>query len=206
MTAASMDDVEPVSERLGQALGKDISADEARTLDNITVREAQVPTRVKADDLVGFRGGISVPVSDVALNMLITPALDVRFQSERHFVGFAIALVLPANGPEDKGSYGGLSGEVNAAYYLSHTTTAPYVGGGLTARILTGGANLAPSAMLGMMFNRQSGAQAYIELRATQNITPIEVERTLIDDLSGSETVSERVYPFEPSLSAGVGW
>src|SRR5690606_13907006 len=205
MTAASLDDLEAVSERLGKALGKNGSAKEAQTLDNITDREAQVPTRIKADDLVGFRGGLTVPVSDVDLNTLITAALDIRFQSERHFVGFAIGLLLPANGDEENGSYGGLTGEVNAAYYLTHTSMAPYLGGGLSARILSGGANLAPYAMLGMMFNRQSGAQAYLELRATQNVTPIAVDvdvstTTSIDDLT------ERVYPFEPSINAGVGW
>ncbi len=207
MTAGSLDDLEAVSERLGKALGGNVSAKEVRTLDNITDREAQVPTRVKADDLVGFRGGLTVPVSSVDLNMLITAALDVRFQSERHFVGFAIGLLLPANGEDENRSYGGLTGEVNAAYYLTHTSMAPYLGGGLNARILSGGANLAPYAMFGLMFNRQSGAQAYLELRATQNVTPIAVDVDVAADaVTGVDSTTERVYPFEPSLNAGVGW
>jgi hypothetical protein len=210
MTAASMDDFEAISERLAQALSGKKSLAETRDLDNITAREAQRPQRVAADDKVGFRGGVVVPVSKTAIDSMVNASLDVRFESEHHAVGFAVGLLIPAGGDDTSGAYGGLCGEVTFAHYLTQASFAPYLGGGLSARLLgtngvSGGANLAPYALFGLMFNRDSGAMAYLELRASQNVTPINVASGDEDPNTFTRPTSKE-YPFEPSLNAGVAF
>lgn len=198
MTAGSVDDFEAVAERLAEALTSDSSVKDTRDLDNITTRETKKRKRVFADDRVGFRGGLIVPVATAPFSSVVSGAVEIRYESEDYYAGWGIGMLLPAPGRSDESSYGGLSAEVNAAYYLSSGAIAPYLGGNLTARILSTGANLAPGAILGINFNRDVGASMLLELRLNQNVTPIRVT----DD--GSDTTF--AYPFEPSLNAGVLW
>lgn len=210
MTATGVDDFEPIAGRLAKALSKSRSAHDVRSLDDVTAREGQARQRVASERMAGLRGGVAIPISKTAIVPLVVAALDVRFESEQHAVGFSIGLLLPAGDVDGETGYGGLTSDVNVLYYLTRESLSPYVAGGLNMRIIgsneSGGANLAPFVGLGLALGREAKASAYLELRVAQNVTPIRFKIDADPTVPGSVDTSRAEYPFEPSLNAAIAF
>jgi hypothetical protein len=203
MSATSLDDIEPASERLARALVNRTSTSATRTMDNVTQTEGQVPNRTNAQKVAGLKGSFTFPIGwTETLSPQASGAVDVRFEGKNHFIEFGIGITVAAG--DDNPGYGGLWTDVGANLYLTESITAPYLGVGLMPRLMSETvANLAPYAQFGVMFMRDSKTRFYTDFRVAQNLLPVGDSYTSSDDPLDVET--RRFYPTELTLSIGLG-
>lgn len=210
-TAMSLDDTQAVSERIASSLHRRTELEHTQTLDNVTEKEATRPTRTFAEKVVGFRTGVVIPLlPDYDPATMLVGQFDMRLEGQDYFIEFAAGLMLPSD--FDRG-VGGIIGQLGASYYLTHTSASPYIGAGLSPRLIGGdysGAALAVGGQVGVMFMRQASTRIYIEARLDQNVLPLS---TNFDDDYGYdangnyvEPEDDDVYPTELSIAAGIGW
>lgn len=199
VTAASLDDMEQVAERLSAALHRGETIEETRTLHNVTKVEGRTPNRTWIEKVVGFKTGLSAAIASGAkFEPVGTIAFDMRFESTHGFLEWGVGLLLPSDPDSSRAVYGGLFADFGGAYYLGNRSVSPYVGGGVTPRILFGSGfggtiGFAPYGQLGLMFMRESSTRLYLDLRVAQNVLPLKH--------SGN-----RLYPTEVGMLAGIGW
>jgi len=212
-TAMSLDDMQAVSERIAISLHRRTEIEHTQTLDNVTEKEAKRPTRTFAEKVAGFRTAVVLPFApDLDPAPMLLGQFDMRLEGQSYFVEFAAGLMLPSDfdDSESRASIGGLVGQLGASYYLSHTSVSPYVGGGLSPRLIFGdynGAGLTVGGQLGLMFMRQSSTRIYIEIRLDQNVLPLSTDYSDYDDQYPYEGQdSDDVFPTELSFAAGIGW
>jgi|GEM_PF-1045610 len=214
MTARSIDDFEPVAERLVRALLEQKSPKETRTLTNITKRETKGHNRLFVEKVFGAKAAYTFPVaSGIELSPMVSASFDGRLEGENYFIEFGAGILLPSNGDgfddeDGVASYGGVRAEVGGSYYLSDAFVSPYVGGGVMPRILSSAtANLAVFGQAGLMLFRQSSSRLYVDFRVAQNLTKMEVPDYSSTDADGYYDYDEkRILPTEFELSVGVGW
>jgi hypothetical protein len=198
MSATTLDDVEPASDRLAKALVNKKSATESRTIDNVTTTEERRPTRTGNQKVAGFKGSFTYPIGwKERIAPQMSGALDIRLESRSFFTEFAIGLTFPAGDYEN--AYGGIWLDIGASFYLSDANTAPYVGFGIMPRLMSASpANIAPYGQFGVMFFRESSTRVYSDFRIAQNILPVGFGM-FDDDLN-------QMYPTELTLSVGMGF
>jgi len=213
-TAMSLDDMQAVSERIAIALHRRTEIEHTQTLDNVTEKEAKRPTRTFAENVAGFRTAIVLPFApDLDTAPMLLGQFDMRLEGQSYFLEFAAGLMLPSDfdDSQNKASIGGLVGQLGASYYLTHTSVSPYVGAGVSPRLIFGdysGAGLTVGGQFGLMFMRQASTRIYIEVRLDQNVLPLGT------DLGGDyyengqyvSVESDDVYPTELSFAVGIGW
>jgi hypothetical protein len=207
ISASSMDDIEPASDRLAKALVNRKTATEARNIDNVTRTEEQQALRTSSQKVAGFKGSFTYPIGYTeTLSPQASIALDLRLESRMHFIELGIGLTFAAG--DDNPGYGGLWADIGGNLYLSDENTAPYLGGGLMPRLMSENiANLAPYAQVGMMFFRESKTRLYADFRVAQNVLPVGVDSRLAMSSDGFvEVVSKDVWPTELTLSVGMGF
>jgi len=215
ISATTLDDAEPGSERLARALLSHKTAVETRTLDNVMLTETSPPNRVGAQKVPGFKGSFTFPVgwgSEVA--PMMSAAFDLRLENITHFIEFGIGFTVPA-GDYDY-SYGGLFLDLGGNFYLSHTSTAPYVGFGLMPRLMSDDsvANLLVYAQGGVMMFRESSTRLYADLRVGQNLIPMTFGDDPIqeyDPVTGAplpveDSDKKKLFPTEFIVSVGMGF
>jgi hypothetical protein len=213
-TAMSLDDTQAVSERIAISLHRRTELEHTQTLDNVTEKEAKRPTRTFAENVAGFRTGVVIPiVADHEPAPMLLGQFDLRLEGQNYFIEFAVGLMLPSDfdDAEDKVSIGGLVGQLGASYYLTHTSVSPYVGAGLSPRLIGGdysGAALTVGGQFGVMFMRQASTRIYIEGRFDQNVLPLSTDLSGYYDANGNYTEPDNddVFPQEFSIAAGIGW
>lgn len=220
-TAMSLDDMQAVSERLATALHRRTEIEHTQTLDNVTEKEAKRPTRTFAENVAGFRTAVVLPFApDLNPLPMLLGQFDMRLEGQNYFLEFAAGLMLPSNlGSDDyddgnDSSVGGLVGQLGASYYLTHTSVSPYVGGGLSPRLIFGdytGAGLTVGGQFGLMFMRHASTRIYIEARLDQNVLPLgrDYDGGHYDSETGTYVSDDRggdVFPTELSFAAGIGW
>lgn len=209
MTAASLDDMPPVAERISRALVHRTSVTQTRALDTISRTEAVRPNRIYSEKVIGFKTGlIQALSSETSFAPMIGLQFDARFEAETYFLEFGAGMMLPAEEEEGRG-LGGLFAEFGASHYLGQGNVSPYLGGGVSPRILftsaDGGVRAAAYGQIGLMFMRFSSTRLYMELRVSQNLMGIKVfEDETSTSFSGDAKVS--VYPTEVALQVGIGW
>lgn len=206
LTAIGADDFEPIATRMAKAFANDVSVDATRDRNSVTQDEARKKPRSQSEQVAVIRGGPVFPIAGEAVAPLASAAIDVRYESQQSSVGFGFGLLLPTTSDSQTSIYGGVSAEVMGGYYLTSGNNGVYVGGGMLARILNSGGNIAPFVTLGAMFDRAAGSHFLLELRGAQNVTPITLTRESADEFTGYEETESEAYPFEPSLHAGVAW
>jgi hypothetical protein len=206
MSASTMDDVEPASDRLAKALVNKRTTTEARNIDNVTRTEEQQALRTSAQKVAGFKGSFTYPIGySETLSPQASIALDLRFESRMHFIQLGIGLTFAAG--DDNSGYGGLWTDIGGDFYLTEGNTAPYIGGGLMPRLMSDNiANLAPYAQVGVMFFRESKTRLYADFRVAQNILPVGIDSEVVTTENGFEVVNRDVYPTELTLSVGMGF
>jgi TolB-like protein len=129
MDARTEQDLANVLERIAQALVDRRSAAETLDLDNATMHETQqLPERYKLETNMGAIVGQAFSLSD-EMNHLTMLAFDARFEIKDLLVELNAGLVFSA-GKSDRETEPGLLAGITLAYYLSHTSVAPYLGAG----------------------------------------------------------------------------
>ena len=213
-TALSLDDMEPVAERLAAALWRRTELKHTRTLDNVTGKETRANNRLFVEKLFGARFAVVAPVG---YNLDVVPSLllqfDARLEQEDYFIELAVGMLVP-NEQENKRTIAGMLGHIGASYYLTHTFISPYIGAGLSPRIVLDqytGVGLAAGAHVGLMFMRSSSTRIYAELQIDQNLIPLSPASRYEYDYNtntGSYGTDGRkkVLPTELSLAVGIGF
>lgn len=211
-TAMSLDDMELVAERIARSLHLRTPLEHTRDLDNITGKEARRPNRMFAEKVFGIRIGMTLPFGkDVDAGAALSAQFDGRLEARSYFLEFAGGFMLPSKFDGDEEGIGGLIGLIGASWYLSHTDVAPYIGAGISPRIMFGaysGAALAANGKLGLMFMRMSSSRIYAEIGVDQHLLPLSLD--LYDDYDPSTGAyvsnDDDVWPTELSFAIGIGW
>jgi hypothetical protein len=221
MTAISLDDMEPVAERLAVALVQETSTDQARTHRNVTGRETQAKNRMFNEKIIGIKAQLDMPFArDISIAPPVALGVDFKLEADAWFMEFGAGFMIPTPGDEDQASFGGLVSEIGGSFYLTDSEVSLYAGAGALPRILLsadgqGGANIALYGQFGAMFARSSSSRFYTDLRVAQNVTqvPLAVERSSSTDLDDDDPFgistdydTYRAYPTEIILEFGIGW
>ena len=213
MSADSLDDIEPASERIAMALVGRKSTKQTRTLDTITKSEGRKPNRTWVEKVMGIKAGLTYPLGyGETIAPMMNFGFNGRLESRTYFVEFGAGFSIPALRKDDGSelSYGGLYSELGFNYYLGDSNVSPYVGGGVLPRLMGRSiTNFAPFAQGGLMFFRESSTRLYTDLRVAQNVLPVRFVRTSVPDDAGYDydyTDERRLYPTEFTFSVGVGW
>jgi hypothetical protein len=210
MTADSLDDMEPASERIAMALVGRKSVKQTRTLDTITKSEGRRPNRTWVEKVMGLKAGLTYPLgygNEIAPMMNF--GFNGRLESRTYFLEFGAGFTIPAMSEEDAElAYGGLYSELGFNYYLGDSNFSPYIGGGVLPRLMGRSVtNFAPFAQGGLMFFRESSTRLYLDLRVAQNVLPVRFSSSSYETDTGIYTEeNRRLYPTEFTFSAGVGW
>jgi hypothetical protein len=223
-TATTLDDMEPVSDRIARSLINRTSLDETRNVDNVTLTESEGKNRTFVEKVMGVKTSVLWPV-DFAhyYDPSVSLQFDGRLEAKHYFLEFGVGFLLPPNFDDSKNraEIGGLISEIGASYYLSSTSTSPYIGAGLLPRVffLDRGAysyghrskvsaNLALYAQAGLMFLRESSSRIYIDLRIGQNVIPLDFSCDDDGSYGGecSDSLKGTYFPMELTLLAGIGW
>jgi hypothetical protein len=214
-TAMSLDDMEPVAERIARSLHKRTPLEETRDLDNITGKEARAPNRVFAEKVFGIRTGMALPVGkDVDADAALFLEFDGRLEGKSYFIEFGAGFMLPSQMDDSDEGIGGLISLIGGSFYLSETNVAPYLGAGLSPRIMLGafsGAALTANGHIGLMFMRMSSSRIYAEIGVDQHLIPLApdyYDDEYYDPDTGTyrSIDSDEVWPTELSVAVGVGW
>jgi hypothetical protein len=129
MDARTEQDLANVLERIAQALVDRRSTAETLDLDNATMNETQkLPERFKLETNLGAVVGEGFSLSE-DMNHFTLLAFDARFEIQDLLVELTAGLAFAA-GKSDRDSEPGLLAGITVAYYLSHTSVAPYLGAG----------------------------------------------------------------------------
>ena len=208
MTAASLDDMEPISVRLARALVRRTSPELTRTLRDVTKREGQAPNRTFTEKVMGLKTAVIWPrAGDETFDASISLQFDGRLEKQWGFLEFGAGVVIPTDGT-DRDGLGGVFAEFGGSLYVVEADVSPYIGAGVLPRLYFtsdgGGANAAAYGQVGIMFMRESSSRLYAELRVMQSLTPIEEDENW-DSLTG-ETYTQSIHPLEIALQIGVGW
>lgn len=209
-TALSLDDMEVVSDRIAASLWRRTELKHTRNIDNVMGKETRGNNRLFVEKLFGARFGVVAPVGN---HLDLVPGLllqfDARLEQEDYFIEFAAGMLVP-NEQQTKRTISGFFGHVGASYYLTHTFISPYIGAGISPRIMLEqyqGAGLALSAHAGVMFMRSSSTRIYAELQVDQNVIPVSPASNY-DSVTGNYGTNGRqnVLPTELSLALGIGF
>jgi hypothetical protein len=215
-TAMSLDDLEVVSERIATSLHKRTEIEHTMTIDTVTAKEAARKNRMFAEKVIGIRTAVVVPLAaDLSADPMLLAQFDSRLEGESYFLEFAAGLMLPSQFDTDDG-IGGLVGHLGGSLYLTHTAVSPYVGAGVSPRLVFGdysGAGLTANGHFGVMFMRHASSRLYAEIRVDQNLLPLSPDYDYDDEYYNSETgmyeytgSNDKIWPTEISLGVGIGW
>ncbi len=217
-TAYSLDDMQPVSERIAAALKRRTDIENTQTLDTVTLKEGARPNRTFTEKVLGVRTGVVFPAAIIGEDFNVDPMLlmqfDARLEGTVYFLEFGGGFMFPSNfdsGSSTGDSIGGLVGHLGASYYLTQTSISPYLGAGVSPRLMFGdfsGGGLAVNLQGGVMFMRTSSARIYAELRVDQNLIPLSPNLYDYCDFNTDCTAVNdwNIYPTELTLAVGIGW
>jgi hypothetical protein len=217
MTAASIEDVPTVAERLSLALQQQVSDLEVRTYKNVTLSETRPQNRVRTETLWGFKAGVHMPfANDATYAVAGSLGLDFRLEHDLYFLEFGASLVLATDTENYEscydystdahckteqqrkhGSVGGLGAEIGASHYLTRGDVGLYAGGGLSPRITMDSEDalmVFVYGQLGVMMPRDASTRFYADLRVSQSVSAAKLD-------NGSKR-----WPTEPTLLVGVAF
>ncbi|MBD3320766.1 MAG: hypothetical protein GF350_06700 [Chitinivibrionales bacterium] len=220
MTAASLDDMTEVTDRISRSLIKRLEPKETIDLDNVTEMETEEKNRLFAEKVSGIKTAVMYgAASGEEFEPMANLGYNMRLEAEKFFLEFGVSALLPSTIFEwdDDGvkQYGGVYVELGGSYYLFNNRYAsPYIGLGLSPRYLfePGTVGIAPYLQAGVMFMRISSMRIYTDIRIAQNALPLVYTETVgeYDPDYGyndyEEKTSGKIYPTEISLQVGIGW
>lgn len=206
LEAESLEEAPVVCERLARALVTRDTPEAVRSRRSITRAEARASraaVRLGTEKVLGVQARVLAPF---AVGYTTSPALslgfDGRFERDWYFIEASAGFIIPASsmgsGSSSQLSVNGIFVSAGAAFYLSQSDIAPYLGLGIEPRLsLFSGLSvgLAPYAQLGLMLFRQSSTRLYAELRVAQNVLPVRASYS-----------AQESYPTELGVGLGVGF
>lgn len=206
--ARSLDDVPAAVDRIARALVEGKTTEQARTIDNVTAKEAAPVNRTFTER----RGGLyTMPVLPFGGARMLEPSigvgLDIHLIKRTYFYEVGAGFLIPT-GNTDRPGLGGVYAELGAGRFLSAANTGAYFVGGVSPRIW-GGFNdaimgFAPYVGLGAAYGRESSASLFFDVRVAQNLVPFKVD----DEFSGEEfdgfDSGETVFPTELGVRVGI--
>jgi hypothetical protein len=210
-TATSMDDMEPVADRIAAGLIRRTPLAETRTRTNVIGNETRAPNRMFVEKVFGIRTGVVFPF---ARHLETTPSLTLEFNARlegdaSYFLEFGAGFMLPSSSNDNSG-IGGLVTTLGASYYLGDGNVAPYIGGGVSPRIIAGayeGVALTVHGQLGLMLMRSSSTRLYIEVGVDQNVIGLEPQSyEYYDATQPLDNDPDKQWPTEFNIHAGIGW
>jgi hypothetical protein len=222
--ANTLDDLEPVSDRVARSLVNRLPLDETQTIDDVTINETKARNRTFVEKVLGIKTVVSWPVDFThRYEPSVGLMFDGRLEGKQYFLEFGVGFLIPPSlgDAERHAEIGGLIAEIGASYYLAHTSVSPYIGGGITPRLIAldhalysgeghAGANVALYAQAGLMFMRESSSRVYVDFRIGQNVMPLRYSGYCDSyEVSYGEcrnTGRGSYYPLELGLEAGIGW
>ncbi len=224
--AASLDEMDAVTERLARALWVNASPKPMRAEQPVArepvvrepvVRETYTREERRPSDrggflekVVGIKTAFFVPyATETNLAPLLGVGFDARLEAESYFVELGAGALIPSETYDDDYMYGGIYSEFGVSYYLTSSEVSPYIGAGVTPRLIfsaRSNAQFAAYGQVGLMFLRSQSMRFYADMRATQGLTPIVVDEFEYDDGGTSADGQVRVRPLELGLQVGVGW
>jgi hypothetical protein len=210
-TATSLDDMEVVSERMAAAIERRTDMDYTRGIDSVTGKEARGRNRLFMEKIFGVRMAAILPMAyHLHPQAAVSIMFDGRLETNDYFLEFGGGLMLPSELGGPNAGIGGLLAQLGASYYLTHTSVSPYVGAGVSPRVVFGsydGVGFAANAQLGLMFMRASSTRLYVELRVDQNLFALRQDYAYYSSASESTVHARKsVLPTELSVAAGIGW
>lgn len=209
MTADSLDDIEPASERIAMALVGRTSTKQTRSLDTITKSEGRKPNRTWVEKVMGIKAGLTYPLGyGNSIAPMMSFGFDGRLESRHYFLEFGVGFTVPAvRDREADLAYGGLYSELGFNYYLGDSNISPYIGGGVLPRLMSDSiTNFALFGQGGLMFFRESSTRLYLDLRVAQNVLPVRFSNYSYEDTGATYVEERRIYPTEFTFAVGVGW
>jgi hypothetical protein len=205
-TALSLDDMDVVADRIAAALIRRTDIVYTRNIDNVTGKESRQANRLFLEKILGPRCAFVMPFGKgVDETTGLALGFNARLEQADYFLEVGLALLFQ-NIDHDGPDLSGMIGQIGASYYLMHSSVSPYVGIGVSPRLLigsSGGAGLAVNAHAGLMFMRESSTRIYVELQLDQNL--IERAREIRYDYPTNASRSSG-FPTEFSLAAGIGF
>lgn len=216
-TLVSLDDLEVVADRISASLHRRTPIENTQNLDNVIGKETRVPNRTFSEKVIGFRLGGMAPVgNNVDVGGVMQLQFDARLEGTSYFLEIAGGFMLPSKFEGNDAFLAGLVGQLGASYYLGNASVAPYVGGGLSPRIMLGdynGVGLTAYGRLGLMFMRQSSSRIYAEIGVDQNLLGLsrgDYGYETYDPATGQYVTVDpddaSVWPTELSIAVGIGW
>jgi hypothetical protein len=219
--AAPLDDMDKATERLARALWVNVMPRQTRTEQPVAretvpretyTREERRPSGRGGfmEKVVGIKSAFFLPyATETNLAPLLGVGFDARLEMESYFVELGAGALIPSETYDDDYMYGGVYTEFGVSYYLTSSEVSPYIGAGVTPRLIfsaRSNAQFAAYGQIGLMFLRSQSMRFYADMRATQGLTPIVVEEYEYDDGGSSADGQVRVRPLELGLQVGVGW
>jgi len=222
--AMSLDDMEQVSDRVASSLYRRTPLEYTQTIDNVTGKEMRAPNRMFAEKVFGLRTAVVMPfASGLDPTAGLLAEFDGRLEGTSYFLEFGAGFMIPSdlddNYDDDNATVGALMAHLGGSYYLSNSTVAPYLGGGVSPRIMFGdysGAGFTVLGKVGLMFMRQSSSRLYVEVEVDQNLLPLSRDYDYYDnEVWNPDTMmyeatdrpdDSDVLPTELSLAVGIGW
>jgi hypothetical protein len=231
ISAWNLDDMELASTRLARALAwrQPISNLEPYNAAGANWEApplpAPAPSSTISPNAFGLKSGFIIPAA-LYSHRYISPMLSLQFDGRMgtrdYFIEFGAGVVVSTDSQYSNNTMriNGVFAELGGSYYLSKGSIAPYIGGGVSPRILNSsvyhdytsdysyinsndstGARCAFYGQIGVTFTRDSRSRVYSEFRVSQNVIGI------TDDYSTSEgTGTHTYYPTEFALQVGIGW
>jgi hypothetical protein len=205
MSASSMEDVVVVSGRLAEALVQKVDPTAARNRNTVAASESGLANRLRSESILGVKAVFIQPVGNVAFVPMGGISFDARLEREKYFLEFGVGFLIPGPvGTSRVSSYGGITTEIGANYFLTDGDVGVYAGGGLQTRAISSNGlafNLAPFAQLGVTFSRDSSTRFFADLRVAQNVLPIGNNARFANDPTPSQG-----YPTEIGAQVGIGF
>ena len=152
-------------------------------------------------EALGLQMGVMALLARGSSSALMSMGFDGRLEGDRYFVEIAAGIHLPmVFGSSDGTStlhIWGVHVSAGAAYILTATNVAPYVGFGIEGRLNLGSdggpAGLVPYVQVGLLFTRRAPVGLYLEFRVGQHVVP-------------SKVINSFVFPTEVGGALGIGW
>jgi hypothetical protein len=169
---------------------------------------------------LGLKTGFIFPVaSGKSISPMISLQFDGRMGTRDYFIEFGAGAAIATDSEYSTGTtrIEGVFAELGGSYFLSDGSIAPYIGAGISPRILQSstysnntysdnsntGARCALYGQFGFNFTRDSRSRVFAELRVSQNVVGFSDQTT---DSNYNTVSTGTYYPTEFALQAGIGW
>ncbi|MBD3391621.1 MAG: hypothetical protein GF418_06190 [Chitinivibrionales bacterium] len=213
MTLVTYGDIEESTDRIAEALFKKVSVEEVLGMHNVTRREGMGYNKLFVDNLKGVKIGFIYPLArNAEIVSIVSIGYNHRFDSEKFFMEFGAGGRLPTRiDMEEQRCYGGPYLQIGGSYYFLRGIFGLHGGLGLSPHFNMVGnegieVGLVPYIQFGGSFPRNSKMQAFLNVKAGQNVMPIITGRDPSSWSSATYPPPVESHPTEVGIELGLGF